>query len=240
MYGDLSQYWTYGPVHDSQALAAAGGGVVSLEDLRMLPNLRELGISGGSVSDLCPLAELEKLEQVDLRFNQVASVEALEGLPVLWLVGLSGNPVEDLSPLAGCSALGTLDLCAVPGLTGEMLAVLPGPYDQLDITGAADCGGALAGREIHRLVASVDGDPGLAFLEGIIGLESLELRGTETVDLTALAEYPGLRELRLGAGTTAELTPLLALSALETVILPPELADEAAALGDTPFAVRFE
>ena len=183
---------------------------------------------------------MEKLEQVDLRFNQVASVEALEGLPVLWLVGLSGNPVEDLSPLAGCSALGTLDLCAVPGLTGEMLAVLPGPYDQLDITGAADCGGALAGREIHRLVASVDGDPGLAFLEGIIGLESLELRGTETVDLTALAEHPGLRELRLGAGTTAELTPLLALSALETVILPPELADEAEALGDTPFAVRFE
>ena len=240
VYGDLSQYWTYGAVHDSQALAAAGGGVVSLEDLRMLPNLRELGISGGSVSDLCPLAELEKLEQVDLRFNQVASVEALEGLPVLWLVGLSGNPVEDLSPLAGCSALGTLDLCAVPGLTGEMLAVLPGPYDQLDITGAADCGGALAGREIHRLVASVNGDPGLAFLEGIIGLESLELRGTETVDLTALAEHPGLRELRLSAGVTAELTPLLALSALETVILPPELADEAAALGDTPFAVQFE
>ena len=58
--------------------------------------------------------------------------------------------------------------------------------------------------------------------------------------MTVLAEHPGLRELRLSAGVTAELTPLLALPALETVILPPELADEAAALGDTPFAVRFE
>lgn len=219
VYSDMGQYWAYGsaPVPTEQDLAEVGGGVRTLEDLRMLPNLRELGISGGSVTDLSPLAGLTKLESVDLRYNQVRSVEPLAGLPSMTLLGLNRNPVEDLSPLAECPALRTLDLCGVPGLTGEDLSGLTGPYQRLDLTEAADCGGALAGWEIRELVVSVNGDPSLSVLEGVRGLERLELRGTGEVDLT----------------------PLLSLPALETVSLPASMAPAAQALGETAFQIEI-
>ena len=242
VYSDMGQYWAYGsaPVPTEQDLAEVGGGVRTLEDLRMLPNLRELGISGGSVTDLSPLAELTKLESVDLRYNQVRSVEPLAGLPSMALLGLNRNPVEDLSPLADCPALRILDLCGVPGLTGEDLRGLTGPYQRLDLSEAASCGGALTGWEIRELLVSVDGDPTLSVLEGVRGLERLELRGTGEVDLTALADHPALWELSLTSGVTAaDLTPLLSLPGLETVSLPASMAPAAQALGETPFQIEI-
>ena len=239
-YPTLMDYWDKGASWDPERLEAAGGGAASLEDLRMLPNLREVGISGGSVSDLSPLAELEKLDTLDLRYNQVTSLEPLAGLPALRLVGFNMNPVEDLSPLAACPALEIVDLCDVPGLTGEDLAYLPRTLEELTITDVSEPAGALAGMTIRRLVASAAGDPDLAVLTGIRGLECLTLQEAETVDLSALADHPGLRELTLPLGTwTEDLTSLLELSALEHVTLPREMEEAVLALGELPFQVVY-
>lgn len=240
---DSAQYWAEGAGHDAVRLEEAGGGLASLEDLRLLPNLRELGVSGGSVSDLSPLAELEGLRSVDLRYNQVASVEALGGKPLLELVGLARNPVEDLAPLASCPSLRTLDLCGVPGLTGDMLRALGGSYSGLDISGigAPNYGGCLAGKELRRLVVNTENDPALSVLSGILGLESLELRGESVLDLSALEEHTSLRQLCLAPGTTAEdLTVLTQLPALERATLPAGMEEAVLALGEISFAVEYQ
>ena len=239
-YPTLMDYWDKGASWDPERLEAAGGGAASLEDLRMLPNLREVGISGGSVSDLSPLAELEKLDTLDLRYNQVTSLEPLAGLPALRLVGFNMNPVEDLSPLAACPALEIVDLCDVPGLTKGDLANLPETLSELTITDVAEPAGALSGMTIRRLVVSVTGDPELAVLTGVRGLEDLVLQEPDAVDLSALVDHPDLRELTLPPGVTVEdLSPLLALSALEQVTLPREMEEAVLALGELPFQVVY-
>lgn len=53
---DANQFWTEGANEDTERLAEAGGGLRSLEDLRRMPNLRSLCVSGGSITDLSPLA----------------------------------------------------------------------------------------------------------------------------------------------------------------------------------------
>lgn len=239
-YPTLMDYWDKGASWDPERLEAAGGGVASLEDLRMLPNLREVGISGGSVSDLSPLAELEKLETLDLRYNQVTSLEPLAGLPALRLVGFNMNPVEDLSPLAACPALEIVDLCDVSDLTGADIADLPRTLAELTITDVSDRAGSLSGMTIRRLVVSVTGDPELAVLTGVRGLEDLVLQEPDAVDLSALVDHPDLRELTLPPGVTVEdLSPLLALPALEQVTLPRDMEEAVLALGEVPFQVVY-
>ena len=239
-YPTLMDYWDKGASWHPERLEAAGGGVASLEDLRMLPNLREVGISGGSVSDLSPLAELAELETLDLRYNQVTSLEPLAGLPALRLVGFNMNPVEDLSPLAACPALEIVDLCDVPDLTSGDLANLPETLAELTITDVSDRAGALSGMTIRRLVASTTGDPDLAVLTGLHGLEDLVLQEPQTVDLSALADHPGLRELTLSLGARAEdLTPLLELPALEQVTLPRDMEAAVLSLGKVSFQVTY-
>ena len=239
-YPTLMDYWDKGASWDPEQLEAAGGGVASLEDLRMLPNLREVGISGGSVSDLSPLAELEELETLDLRYNQVTSLEPLAGLPALRLVGFNMNPVEDLSPLAACPALEIVDLCDVSDLTGADIADLPRTLAELTITDVSDRAGSLSGMTIRRLVVSVTGDPELAVLTGVRGLEDLVLQEPDAVDLSALVDHPDLRELTLPPGVTVEdLSPLLALPALEQVTLPRDMEEAVLALGEVPFQVVY-
>ena len=239
-YPTLMDYWDKGASWDPQRLEAAGGGVASLEDLRMLPNLREVGISGGSVSDLGPLAELEKLETLDLRYNQVTSLEPLAGLPALRLVGFNMNPVEDLSPLAACPALEIVDLCDVSDLTGADMADLPRTLAELTITDVSKRAGALSGMMIRRLVVSTTGDPELAVLTGVRGLEDLGLQEPNAVDLSALADHPDLRELTLSPGVTAEdLSPLLELPTLEQVTLPRDMEEAVFALGEVSFQVTY-
>ena len=239
-YPTLMDYWDKGASWDPQRLEAAGGGVASLEDLRMLPNLREVGISGGSVSDLGPLAELEKLETLDLRYNQVTSLEPLAGLPALRLVGFNMNPVEDLSPLAACPALEIVDLCDVSDLTGADMADLPRTLAELTITDVSKRAGALSGMMIRRLVVSTTGDPELAVLTGVRGLEDLGLQEPNAVDLSALADHPDLRELTLSPGVTAEdLSPLLELPTLEQVTLPRDMEEAVLTLGEVSFQVTY-
>ena len=240
VYATMGNYWANGASWDSARLEAAGGGVASLEDLRMLPNLREVGVSGGSVRDLSPLEELEELEFLDLRYNQVTSLAPLEGMLLLRLVGFNGNPVEDLSSLAACPALEVVDLCNVPDLSGGDLADLPGFLEELTISDVSDRAGALSGKTVRRLVATAAGDPGLEILTGLHGLEDLVLQEPQTVDLSALADHPGLRELTLPLGTwTEDLTPLLELPALEQVTLPRDMEETVLALGEVSFQVIY-
>ena len=64
------------------------GGIASLEDLALMPNLRRVWLAFQNISDISALAGLRYLEHVDLKHN----------------------PLEDISPLAGSTALEFLTL----------------------------------------------------------------------------------------------------------------------------------
>ena len=64
------------------------------------------------ISDLSPLAGLDKLVQLKVYGNQITSLEPLRGLTNLNVLDLRGNPLEPgaLACLRKCKRLGMLDL----------------------------------------------------------------------------------------------------------------------------------
>jgi uncharacterized protein (TIGR02996 family) len=86
---------------------------VRLEPLRELAALRELDLRGCTgLSDLGPLARLERLETLRLGYTRVRDLRPLAKLAKLTTLELAGTPITDLSPLFGLPALAKLDLKA--------------------------------------------------------------------------------------------------------------------------------
>ncbi|MEA5040718.1 MAG: protein kinase [Clostridiaceae bacterium] len=197
--------------------ALGRGPISSLRDLSLLPNLRVLCLAAEQIQDLSPLAKLSALEKIELRYNDVSDLTPLALLPLLREVGLNSNPVSDLSPLADCSTLRCLDLCSVPtDYDASVLAKL-GDLDFLDISNRTDSYLYLDGKTIRELKISYRNLPNLSFLNGIKGLERLEIRSTGVSDLSELTRHPTLTYLSLNGLPISDFSPLLKLPALETV-----------------------
>ena len=89
--------------------AMKNGGIRSLEDLKHLPNLRELAVSMQQITDLYPLRTLTRLEVVDIKNNPVSDLSALSDLTFLMDLSIFDTLVKDFSPLKSCVMLRTLD-----------------------------------------------------------------------------------------------------------------------------------
>ena len=76
------------------------GGISSLADAVLLPNFRIRCMAARSVSDLTPLADLQKLERVELKHNRIANISVPGRIPTLLSVGINDIPVTDLSVLS--------------------------------------------------------------------------------------------------------------------------------------------
>ncbi len=79
------------------------GGITSLEDLKAMPNLREIGLYNQQISDISPLRGME-----------------------LAAVGLGYNPLTDLSPLTGAGSITSLNLTCLSSDPSEVLLSLTG------------------------------------------------------------------------------------------------------------------
>lgn len=148
------------------------GGLTSLEDAVLLPNLKVLYVNYQQLSDISPIAALTGLECVSLRHTRVADISVLAGLPKLKSAVLYDTYVTDMSCLNACTRLTHLE-------AGETL--IPG-IDALP---------KLAPLEMLSLKQVK-----LPALDGIAqfgNLEHLYLNGTGVKDLSPLLHAPYLR-----------------------------------------------
>ena len=86
------------------------GDIESLKGLEHAINLVALHIGRAEVSDLTPLAGLEKLRLLKLFANRITDITPLAGLINLEVLELQANQIEDISPLAGLVNLKNLNL----------------------------------------------------------------------------------------------------------------------------------
>lgn len=184
-------------VKDSQSLQALvdesavgkrlrNGGITTLEDLLMMPNLMTVSLTQQNIADLTPLASLKLLSELDLRQNPLENLAPLAGLSQLKSVNLFGCPVSDLSPLAACPMLSEITaggsyVTSVETLRGgtalRKLRLFRAPLQTLQ--GIADVLPWLTELEIS---AVADGD-----LSPLLELENLQ-RAMLSEELRALAE----------------------------------------------------
>ena len=115
--------------------------VRSLKGLEYAVNLKVLVIDRSQVSDLTPLAGLEKLESLSIVKSEVLDLTPLVGLENLRVLKLYDNRISDITPLTGLVNLERLELhdnqiSDLTPLTGLVnLEVLQLHYNQIsDIT----------------------------------------------------------------------------------------------------------
>ena len=110
-----------------EAAAAAGGtavelvslnakerGIADLGGIAQLARLEALDLYGNEIRDLSPLAGLKRLRYLDLGSNRVEEVTPLASLKSLRVLLLAGNGVTEVSALAGLDSLQSVDLTGNP------------------------------------------------------------------------------------------------------------------------------
>ncbi|MEA5051487.1 MAG: protein kinase [Oscillospiraceae bacterium] len=170
--GDVFSDGLAGPLGDKPR-----GTVETLRDVALLPNLEIVYVNYQTLSDIAPLAQLERLTYVDLRHTMVEDIRPLGGLAGLVNLVLYDTRAGDLSCLAG-SGLRMLNAGKTP--VGRLDALPPLPQlEALYLEGAP--------------LDSLEG------VERFPALRTLDIRGTRVRDLSPLAGAPALEKLQIGA-----------------------------------------
>lgn len=211
----------------------------TLNDLSLMPNLKEVCIIGKNISDISAVSGLVELEKIEIKHNHVTDISALAGLSCLTSVGINDNPITDLSPLISCPNLRFLDLCDMNGYDASIFAQL-GDFTYLDISNQTASYQHLAGKTISELRIAWSRMDSLSYLDGVSGIEALEINNCKVTDLTPLLNHPELRTLNIKGLDLEDLGILLELPKLERVVIGPGLEEKAAALGDCPFEIVVE
>jgi len=223
-----------------QASSVSRGSLRSLEDLKLLPNLRILCLGSEQITDISPLESLTGLYQLELRLNDISDISVLAKLPRLAMVGLNANPVTDISPLAACKELKSLDLCGANRYDGSVLAQL-GDLEFLDISNETDSYRYLSGKTISYLKLGYTALADLSELDGVSGLMLLEIPGTKVSDLSPLKNHPELTSLKLTGIPATDYSVLLQLPKLENVSVSADAQSAIAPIAEKAgFSVSFE
>ena len=86
--------WTWG-----ESGVTHPGSIEDISILKKMPNLKRLTIAGEKISDISPICELKKLEELVINANPIESLEGLENCTSLKRIELRNTLVSDLSPL---------------------------------------------------------------------------------------------------------------------------------------------
>tara|TARA_B100001250_G_C19817566_1_gene799637 strand:- start:22998 stop:24350 length:1353 start_codon:yes stop_codon:yes gene_type:complete len=98
---------------DLSQIEIFNGTELSIEDLRgieQMSGLRRLNLGANFISNITPLASLEKLQHLDLSDNIVSSLDALSELNRLYSLDISSNQLDEIESLHGLSLLTYLNL----------------------------------------------------------------------------------------------------------------------------------
>ncbi len=153
------------------------GPIRSLTDLLKMPNLEEVFISMQKITDISPLATLQKLEAVDIKNNPVMVISPLSELKFLKRVSLFDTRVTDLSPLVHCSMLLELNAGKLPIRSLEAFYGLK----------------SLQNLSLYETTIDT-----LAGMNKLTQLKYFEVKGVIDGDLSPLLSLPHLKDVVLG------------------------------------------
>ncbi|MFZ6180425.1 hypothetical protein [Nannocystis pusilla] len=193
--------------------------IADLTGLECAAGLRIVNLVGQDVTDLGPLAGLQKLESINVGVTQVVDLGPLAGLPALQFLDVSSTAVADLGPLAGLGALEFLDISStevdslgpLAGLSGLRQLVAQGT-DILDVEALAGLTGLVQLNIAETAVTD------LGPLAGLTALEVLMVHHTDIADLAPLTGLP-IRFFFAENAMISDLTPVASFPTPTTMIL---------------------
>ncbi|MDY3122124.1 leucine-rich repeat domain-containing protein [Suipraeoptans intestinalis] len=173
----------------------------NLEGLQYATNMQVLEITstnikeGASIRDLSPLADLTRLESIQLISDNISNIDPLKKLTNLTLLKLDSNQIEDISALVNMKKLSTLtirqnqikDASVLTGLTALQYADLSS----------------------NQITALPD-------LSNLKTLKTLLLGGNQLTDVTPIGKLRSLEELDLSKNPN--ITDVRALAGLTNLV----------------------
>lgn len=190
-------------------------------ELAKLENLQIFRLPHSSnISDLTPIAGLERLHTLTLRHSRVKNLAPLAGLTRLKELRLDNSMVSDVSPLVGLTALRVLNLSQSQISDLSPIVQLPKLY-HLDISGTAVQDfthlAEMTKLAVLDLSNTAFSDPTL--LANLRSLQILRLRGTKVHDLAPLADLTEMRHLTLANTQIEDISALQTMFELRSLIL---------------------
>lgn len=124
-----SAYPKHMQVNSIHTLLAENNHIVSLDDLSLFPNLREIYLSNNQITDLQDLAALSNLEVIILSDNCCTNISDLKSLHKLRFLDLSGNSelseINDLHTLTSLETLILSDTSVTEDAVKQLQQMLP-------------------------------------------------------------------------------------------------------------------
>lgn len=177
-------------------------------------------IKTGPIRSLADLVCMPNLQKVSIAMQQVSDLEPLSHLPQLETIIIKNNPIEDISPLGCLKQLRTLSV-----------------FDSLvsDYSSLANClrlSSLDAGRTLARSPAA---------FRGLESLTHLYLNRLTLDTLDGIDQLTHLQHIELGGLSSGDLSPLLSLPNLESVLLDSGLRNKAERMkGAAGFEIQYK
>lgn len=195
------------------------GELSSLEDLKYMPNIRDLCIGAEQIKDTAPLKELDKIERVDFFANSISDVSSLKDKQYLADVILSDNPLKNIDFLERCPKVSFLILNdAGSGYSGEVLEKFDYFY-VLDISCDTDCYKYLAGKTIQILKLGSHDLYDLECIRDVAQIRDLYIYKPQIQDISALAGREDIIYVYIGAYVVKDVSPLFEMPNLEKAVV---------------------
>jgi hypothetical protein len=178
-----------------------GGKIKSLKGMEYCTNLTYLHIGFQGITDLRPISELTKIEDLSLTQNwTIEDISPLSNLTNLKILDLEGNPIKDINALSSLTKLTELILSRVKVSDLTPLSRLYN-LEELDLGG------------VNVVINSLEP------LRNLTKLRSLELAGRDISDLSALENLTELKYLGLYNNKVTKIAPLAKMKKLERLVL---------------------
>lgn len=167
--------WT-GPRQFTGRVDCKKRNIKSLAGIEAFSNITSLDLSINFLSDIAPVAKLQKLEVLKLGFNTVSDLRPLASLQHLKILSIGNNMVTDISPIAGLYRLQNLSL--QNNLIHDISAIT-------------------ALTTLENLNLAVNSISDISALAQLTNLKYLSLLENNVSDVSALESLSGLRGLNL-------------------------------------------
>ena len=212
-----------------EKLRISGNQITDLRPLIGLPSLRSLEVSGNAVTETSAVGSLAVLQTLDLSDNPIGDFSGLRKLSELQSLRLenTGLADEDLENLFGLRKLSRLALERNEGLTAEAMSALRSALPECDISlgtlvYTVQLGGMDFRTDITELSIENTEMSSVFGLEKFDCLETVRLGRNRIENISAFQNTHSratIRFLDLGFNQIQDVSPLSALSGLETLDL---------------------
>lgn len=199
-------------------LINAKGDINSLDDILLMPNLKELALNNQQLTDITGIKSLD-LKKLGLGSNSINDISSLSGCKGLLDLNLANNPISDISPLSKLPSLSSLeisntkvkDITPLKGMSLDNLSMFETDVKDYDVLTALP--------QLRSLRVSHLSSQGLRTISRLTSLTDLSVWESSISSMDPFLNLTNLISLDLNSNDISEVSGVEKLAQLDYIAL---------------------